>query len=310
MAQRNARVVRVMSPRRCHDDVLARPRQERLERGRASRERDAPGLVGQRDRHRSVDDPRERLDRVELERGEVVEPVEEDRRPAAPPRRSRAPATRRSASSAFARAAPRPCTRGCRAAPGSARTARPTSSACALAGRSPRSHARSARAHARGREMQPLELADEAPELACVAALRRLPLRRPHERREDPLARERVDPLAREPRARGAHLLARGPRSARRGRPARAPNARAPRGNGSTSELLGSTSHGTPPRPTSARRPSKTSSALPAFAGPVMRVSGTVAWWRRHPTFVCAPLRHLSSDRGEHCEFCAVCSDN
>ena len=63
-----------------------RARRELLHRRGAAGERVAPGLVGQRDADLGPGEPRERVDRVELRRRQLVEAVEEHR-PAAPARR-------------------------------------------------------------------------------------------------------------------------------------------------------------------------------------------------------------------------------
>ena len=60
--------------------MLVGERTQRLEGGGAAGERPSPLLVVQGDDHRRVDHARERLDGVHLERRELVEAVEEDRR--------------------------------------------------------------------------------------------------------------------------------------------------------------------------------------------------------------------------------------
>ncbi len=86
MAERGARARLVVLGARGQRPVFGGQRLERRERGRATRERGSPGLVGQRDRYLRVDDSPERLDRIELQGSEIVEAVEGHRR-AAPQRR-------------------------------------------------------------------------------------------------------------------------------------------------------------------------------------------------------------------------------
>ena len=91
VAQRGPRGVGIVAGRGCDDDVLARPRQQRLEGRRALGKRNPARLEGERHRDGRIEDARKRLDRIELERREVVEAVEEDR---CPPRAGPAPARR------------------------------------------------------------------------------------------------------------------------------------------------------------------------------------------------------------------------
>ena len=104
------------------------------------------------------------------------------------------------------RAARRPCARAPRGASDNARRARPR---CARAARRAIAALPGGErpAHAGGREVQPLQLADEPAELAHVPALGRRTFRRRNERREDPLARERIDACGCEAGTTG-HLLA------------------------------------------------------------------------------------------------------
>ena len=78
--ERRARMLRVVVLPRRHRTVLLRQRRERLERRGTPGESGAPRLIGERHRHRRFHEAPERLDRVELQRREVVEAVEQDGR--------------------------------------------------------------------------------------------------------------------------------------------------------------------------------------------------------------------------------------
>ena len=85
MAERVTRRWRVVSGARGQLGVLGRERRKRLVGNRTPGKRRAPRLVGERHHHRRIDDLTERLDRVELQPVEIVEPIEQHRR--APPER-------------------------------------------------------------------------------------------------------------------------------------------------------------------------------------------------------------------------------
>ncbi len=82
MGQRPACPRRVVVPARLQDGLPGGQRRERLVAARAPGERRAPRLEGERHRHLRVDHRAERLDRVELQPRQVVEAVEQHRRPA------------------------------------------------------------------------------------------------------------------------------------------------------------------------------------------------------------------------------------
>ena len=78
--ERHPRVRRVVLVERRQLGDRLRERTQLLDDARPRGERRAVGLIGQRYRDRGADVPGERLDGVELDRSQVVEAVEEDRR--------------------------------------------------------------------------------------------------------------------------------------------------------------------------------------------------------------------------------------
>src|SRR5262245_8086897 len=88
MTERTPGMWRIVLPARAQRTVLsalAEQRSQRLKRARTTAEGHPARLVGEREGHRRVDHPPERLDRVELQRRQVVKAIEQHRR-AAPQR--------------------------------------------------------------------------------------------------------------------------------------------------------------------------------------------------------------------------------